>query len=214
MSSFADKLKTQEEQAQKEGISSQGGGDWYKLTEGANMVRILAEPEMIFEKFKVGICYTDCGYEGNAKLLTYVLDRKDNKIKLAKLPYSVGTKIGTYEADVEFGNEFVGFPMPYDIRIIAKGAGTKEVKYEIDPSPRKVPVDTTILEELAKKKSIPEIVQKMKDNQKEKHMQDGTWQANQERKAKLKEELDAARTSPKVDDGYPEDDIDPADIPF
>ena len=199
---FAEKIKYQEEEGKKEGIASQSGGGWYKFVEGTNMFRVLSEPEMIFEKYKVGICYTDCGYEGGARMMTYVLDRKDNKIKIAKLPYSLGTAIAGYQTDVEFGNDFEEFPMPYDIRVIAKGAGSKEVEYKIDPSPKKVPVDSEILEQLSKLKSIPDVISKMKENQKEKHMQDGTFQANQERKTKLKEELDGVRGK-SVDDGYP-----------
>lgn len=194
--SFSDKIKAQEEEAQKEGFA--GGNDWYKFTEGANMFRVLAEPEMIYEKYKVGICYTDCGYEGSPKFLTYIIDRKDNRIKLAKLPYGVGSTIASYQTDVEFGNDFTDFPMPYDVRVTAKGAGSKEVEYKTDPSPKRIEIESHILEALSKKKPISEIVQKMKDNQKEKHVADGTWQAEQDRKTKLHSELQPLRDAERA----------------
>lgn len=210
---FSDKVKRQEEEAKKEGYAQQGGGDWYKMVEGDNRFRVLAEPEMIFEAFKVGICYTDCGYEGTAKFMTYVLDRKDNKIKIAKLPYTVGTAIMGYEKDEEY--KFEGFPMPYDIKVSAVNAGTKEVKYTVMAGRANTVVDGIFMDDLRKKKSIADIITKMKANQKEKHMQDGTWQKNQEVKDSLRERMEEVRTThtdePEVD--YPNnEDVD--SIPF
>lgn len=210
--SLSDKFKAQEEQAKKEGIASQGGGDWFKLVEGDNIIKILTEPEMFFEKFKVGICYTDCGYEGTAKFMAFVLDRKDGKVKLAKLPYTVGTTIAEYENDEDYS--FTGFPMPYNVKIKAVGAGTKEVKYTITPSPKREELPEEVLTELKKRKPVSEIIQKMKEKQKESHIADGTWEKEQNRKKKLKEDLDAARSSAPVDDGYPEEEINADDIPF
>jgi len=210
--SLSDKYKTQEDAAKKEGISSQGGGDWFKIVEGDNVIKILTEPEMFFEKFKVGICYTDCGYEGNSKFMAFVFDRKDGKIKLAKLPYTVGTTIAEYENDEDYN--FTGFPMPYYVKIKAVGAGTKEVKYTITPSPKREEVSEEILTELKKRKPVSEIIQKMKEKQKEAHIADGTWQKEQDRKAKLKADLDAAKGSAPADDGYPEEEINAEDIPF
>lgn len=192
--SLSDKIKEQEEQAKKEGISQTGGG-WLKVVEGDNRFRVLAEPEMIFEKYKVGICYTDCGYQGTAKFLTFVLDRKDNSIKLAKLPYSVGNAIAEYEEDDEY--QFDGYPMPYDLNLKAKGAGTKEVEYTLVAGRALTPIAEEILEDLKKKGSLLDIITKMKDNKKQEHIGDGTWDKRQEEKIKLKTELDAAREAGK-----------------
>jgi hypothetical protein len=211
--SLSEKFKAQEEEAKKEGIASQGGGDWFKLVEGDNVIRILTEPEMFFEKFKVGICYTDCGYEGTAKFMAFVLDKKDGKVKLAKLPYTVGSTIAEYEQDEDYN--FEGFPMPYNVKIKAVGAGTKEVKYTVTPSPKREDVAAEVLTELKKRKPVSEIIKKMKEKQKDAHVADGTWQKEQDRKSKLKAELEAAKGSGAVDEGYPTDEeIDPADIPF
>lgn len=213
--SYADRIKEQEEQARKEGIAQQGGGDWYKFVEGDNIFKVLAEPMMIFEKFKVGICYTDCGYEGNAKFLTFVLDRKDNKIKLAKLPYGIGTMIAEYEKDEDYS--FEGFPMPYNIKVKAVGAGTKEVKYTVTPSPRREELSADVAEQMRKKASIADIVAKMKEKKKQEHIEDGSWQREQDRKAKLAEELASVKGgTPTAEAGvdYPEAEVNVDDIPF
>lgn len=221
MSTFSEKVKRQEEEAREQGIASQGGGDWYKFVEGDNRFRILSEPEMIFEKYQKGICYTDCGYEGTAKFLTFVLDRKDEKIKLAKLPYTVGDAIMGYENDEEYN--FDGFPMPYDIKVNAKGAGTKEVKYTVIAGRATSEVPTATLEELEKKSSISDIVTKMKEKKKQEHVDDGSFQREQERKANLKAHLDTVRPKEgakvahvgSMDSmDYPEEEINPEDIHF
>lgn len=181
--SFAEKVKQQEEEAQKEGYAQSGGG-WYKFVEGENRFRVLAEPEMIHEDFKLGMCYTDCGFQGASKFMAYILDRKDNKIKIARLPYTVGTAIMGFEKDEEY--KFEGFPMPYDIKVSAVGAGTKEVKYTVMAGRANTPVEPQVLEDLSKKKSIADIVITMKENQKEKHMKDGTWEKNHTHKEEKK----------------------------
>jgi hypothetical protein len=226
--SFADKMKQQEQQAQEAGHASKGG-DWFKFVEGDNIFRVLTEPEMIFEKYNVGVCYTDCGYEGSPKFMTYVLQTEKNVegedelvIKLAKLPYKIGTQIAEYESDEDYS--FTGFPMPFNIKVKAKGAGTKEVEYTVIPSPNRSEVSDEIKAQLAKLKPVPELIEKMKANQKEKHVADGTWQKEQDRKEALKAGLAKAKADAGVKDpvvqtdgstsDYPEEEINPEDIPF
>ena len=206
--SLQDKIKAQEEEAKNAGYASSGSGEWFKFSEGDNRFRVLTEPEMMFEKFKTGICYIDCGYEGNAKFMVFLLDRKDGKIKLAKLPYSIGTAIAGYEADEDWS--FEGYPMPFDINVNAINAGTKEVEYTVIPSPKKESLADQIKDELDKKTPVPEIIKTMKEKQKQKHIEDGTWQAEQDRRAKLKAEIEEARFGGSSID-YPEDD---GEMPF
>lgn len=211
MTTFADKIKAQEEEGRREGISSQGGG-WYKFVEGDNVFRVLTEPELFFEDFKRGICYTDCGYQGSAKFLTFVLDMKDNKVKVARLPYGIGTTIAGFQQDEDY--KFDGFPMPFNIKVKAKNAGTKEVEYTVLPSPNRSDVSEQVLGELSKSKSVAEILTKMKDDQKQKHIEDGTWQKEQDRKASLKEEIATARATGNGEiDNYPTE-VDVDSIPF
>lgn len=216
MTSFAEKIAEQEAQAQAEGIAQKGGGDWYKFEEGDNSFRVLEEPEMIFEKFKTGICYTGCNYEGTPKFIAHVLDKKDGKIKIAKLPYKIGSTIASYQADEDYA--FEGFPMPYDIKVHAKNAGTKEVEYTITPRPKREEVSSEVKEQMLKLKPITEVVEKMKANQKQKHIEDGSFDARQREKLALKEEIASARAGIVSDEDtieYPADEwINPEDIPF
>jgi len=212
---FNEKIKKQEEE--NKGFS-RGGGDWYKFTEGENKFRILNEPELIFKDFKLGICYTDCGFQGSSKFMCNVLDRKDNKIKLAEIPYTIGTTIAGYEADPDY--QFQGFPMPYDIKVNAKGAGTKEVEYTVIPARANEPLTAEITEAVSKLKPIPEIIQKMKDGNKEKHLSDGTWDKNHqgltdEQKKSIKEARDAEiKAREQRGENLDEGDIDVGEIPF
>lgn len=203
---LADKIKEQEEIAKNEGYASSGGGDWFKFSEGANKFRVLTDPEMIYEKFKKGICYIDCGYQGTPKFMLFLLDRKDRKIKLAKLPYTVGNTIAEYETNEDW--QFEGYPMPYDITVNAKNAGTKEVEYTITPTPKKEDISKEVEAELATKTNTLEIIQSMKDKQKQKHIEDGSWQTEQDRRAKLKEDIEAAKANmaSRASIEYPEND--------
>ncbi len=207
------KQQLEKEMQNNSSMNENTASDWFKFVEGPNTFRVLSAPVVMFEKFKVGICYTDCGYQGSPKLLSWVYDRKDNRIKLAKFPYTIGEQIVAMETDADYG--FTSFPIPYDMTINATGAGTKEVKYSA-PLPRPVkPLDQSILDDLAKRKSCSEIIETMKNKQKDKHIADGTWQKEQDRKTALKAELKDTRTGVnETPDYYPTEEIDPKDIPF
>ena len=201
--SFADKVNKQEEAGREAGHASQGGGDWFKFQEGENTFRVLEEPEMMFEKFGKGICYTDCGYEGSTKFLTYILDRSDGKIKLAKLPYKIGNAIASYESDEDYA--FEGFPMDYDIKVNAKGAGTKEVDYTVTPRPKRESVDSDTAKKLLDLNRVTDVIEKMKEKKKAEHVADGTWQRGWDRKAEVAKGIAEARGSePVIEDSYPE----------
>ena len=176
---FAEKIQAEEERAKSEGYYTPSSSDYFNLEEGDNTFRILAMPEQVFERYlpsakKYEICYTDCGYQGTPKFRVWVLDRKDNLIKIAKLPYTIGTLIAKYQTDEDYA--FEDFPMPYDIKVNAKNAGTKEVEYTVTPRPQRTDVEASIMEEFAEKTPMAEIVAKMKDKQKEQHVKDGVYQ--------------------------------------
>ena len=194
--SINDKLQ----QAQKS-EHAQKSGEWFKLKEGDNTIRILTELEVIFEDFKKGICYTDCGFTGTTKGLAWVLDKSDNQVKLMKINYNLMKTIGAWETDEDYG--FNGYPMPYDIKIKAEGAGTKEVKYTYLPKPVS-PISDEVLDDLKSQKPISEIVQIMKEKNIEKHKSEGTY--GKFRSEATNENADTIE--------YPTDEIAPEDIPF
>jgi len=160
------------------------------------------------------------------------LDNEDEYfVKVADLPYKIGTTIAELEHDEDYA--FTSFPMPYNIKVKAKGAGTKEVEYTVVASPNRTEVPPDILLKLAKLKQIPELISREKELQKEKHVADGSFGREQERKARLQAEINQRRgledtAQPPVEDPkaksvlpeypeYPADpyaDIAPEDRPF
>jgi hypothetical protein len=103
-----------------------GKGEYFKVQESANKFRLLSP------------CV---GYQGsyqgkpNFKFVCWVIDRRDeNKVKLYFMPQTVLDMIGALQMSDDYG--FQEVPMLYDINIMAKGAGTKEVQYSVVPSPK------------------------------------------------------------------------------
>lgn len=185
-------LKSKLDEANNSEFSSGSTGGWFKFQEGKNQFRILSEPEILFEDYKQGICYEGCGYEGKPKYLAWILDRADNQVKLMKIPYSIFQNLVAFEEDEE--TNFTGFPMPYDIKINAKNAGTKEVEYTVMPSIKREAVPMTVVDEVLQKNTTKEIIEKMKQKQIEKHKAAGIYKSPEEREAervtKFKEGLE------------------------
>lgn len=180
--SLQDDLK----KAESSEMANSSGG-WFKMAEGPNTFRILTLPVAIFEDFKRGMCFTGCKFKGSIKHLAYVLDRKDNAIKLFKIPHTIFKWLVSLEANPDWA--FEGFPMPYDVVIQATNAGTKEVDYLPNARPVKEAVSPETLEQLAKKTKVEEIIVKLQAKSKEKN---------------------AGIVEPDVEGT----EVDPADIPF
>jgi hypothetical protein len=103
-----------------------GSGDYFKLKEGKNRFRLLSE------------CLPHPGeYQGkkNFKWLCYVLDRLDGKVKPFFMAHTIYKQIEALQTDDDY--HFEDVPMPYDITITAKGAGTIDVEYAVIPSPQR-----------------------------------------------------------------------------
>jgi hypothetical protein len=78
------------------------------------------------------------------------------------MPKTVLEAISALEEDEQFG--FSGLPMPYDLNISARGAGTKEAVYNVLPGkPGKL--TGAELEEFKSKKPIDEVVARLLENQ-------------------------------------------------
>jgi len=129
-----------------------GKGQYLKLKEGNNTLRLMSEC--------VGHEDTYNGRK-NFKWVCWVIDRADNVIKPFFMPHSIYTDIEAYQMNPEYVFETV--PMPYDVTITAKGAGTKEVKYTVTPARSNVPLTGAEVEEFGKRIDIHEFVQKLKD---------------------------------------------------
>ena len=196
--------------------------DWFKFSEGDNRVRIMSWLEPLGSHYSKnpelysGICIgkdhcTGCK-EAEAetddkkknkvqvKFLTWILDYKDNTLKLAKFPYKVMTALQVFQGNPDY--VFSEMPMPYDITINAKNAGKTDVIYTVMPTKER-PLPADVLEKHAKNGTPAEIKEKMK--------------------AKKLKELGVIAEEPKKDlkagepdrgYDYPTDDINPENISF
>lgn len=145
---------------------------YFQLSEGANKIRVLSKGVVIASHWVGQKFYTcfgkakGCQYPHerenlNLKFLHWVIDRKDETTKLARFPYTIEKELGAYSADEDWA--FDDFPMPYDLTIKAVGAGTKEVKYSVIPSPKRVPLSETELQDYQAQTPIEEVVERMKE---------------------------------------------------
>lgn len=155
-----------------------GSGNILKLKEGGNRLRLMTE------------CLPHQGtYKGtkNFKWLCYVIDRTDGKLKPYFMPHSIYKQIEALQMDDEY--KFTTVPMPYDLILNAKGAGTKEVEYTIIPR-KETPITALEHQELATMKPLREYQTELRQKEAEKQN---------------------AAEPPPVDDGQP---ITADEIPF
>ena len=192
------------------------GSNKFEFKKGANKVRILTFPEILATHFFgkgnpsvicVGIedgCqfHKDDNDRPSLKLVSYVVDREDGKVKLAELPLSV--RYGLQDLQNTEGFEFSDFPMPYDVQIFHDPDNNDpKAKYRTTDIPKMIPLTKEEQEsfDAEMKRMTPE-------------------QYVEKRKAKVrgvdsgyKAPSDQVGTiTPKV--SYPTEDINPDDIPF
>lgn len=134
----------QRKQAEESG--QLGGGGFFKFKDGDNRLRLMS----------VCLPHTST-FDGrkNFKWLCYVLDRRDGEVKAFFMPHRVYKAIEALQMDPEYAFEEV--PMPYDVNIKAKGAGTKEVEYTLLPARRATPLSEEELDKLEAAKPLEEL---------------------------------------------------------
>lgn len=123
-----------------------GGGDIYKYKEGENRFRLMS------------VCIPHNGeFQGrkNFKWLCYVLDRRDGKVKVHFMPHTVYKTIEALQENPDY--TFQTVPMPYDITVMAKGAGTKEVEYSLIPARKETPLTDDEEADLEKQKPLEDV---------------------------------------------------------
>jgi hypothetical protein len=131
-----------------------GKGQYFKVKEGANKIRLLSPCIPYQSEFKG---------QTNVKFLCWIIDRVDGQIKLYFMPTTILNAIGGLQMSDDFGFEDV--PMPYDITIMAKGAGTKEVEYTVVGARQNTPLTEQEQGEFNNKPSIDEVIEKLKEKQ-------------------------------------------------
>lgn len=212
MANFSDEFdKTTKEL----GIGTENGA-WFKPKEGANKLRILTSPIHSLSRFKYGICYEGAPYckpeslgkdeKLQNKWLVWAIDRSDGAVKLYNMPYSITKEIATLQSNEEY--VFESFPMPYDITLSAKGAGTKEVEYTVLASRKNTPLTDTEIEILDKQTPPEAILESMKDKVRAQHGHDDEY-SHQD----VEQAAEDISTLSVVDAAY-QDAPDPSDIPF
>src|ERR1700674_4530607 len=124
-----------------------GKGDGkFRFQEGANKLRILSEHAVLQNEYQG---------QRSIKFLTWVFDYATNKVKLAFFPYTIAKAIAALQKSDDYA--FSEIPMPYDITVNAKGAGTKDVEYQVVPARNNSDVPAEALSQLAKEKPIAEV---------------------------------------------------------
>ena len=187
-----------------------GPSEYYKLKNGANLIRILTPFKVYGKHFAKmgykGICIgKDEGCKGcaegtkpSAKWLAWgyvpeaVGDKFQNKLALLEFGYTIVSQLRDLQKDDEHG--FEEFPMPYPINVKTDKVGTTDVTYTVIPR-KESPIDEELLKELAKENTPEQIVEAMK-----------------EKKGKKSEVEPSEARGAGIE--YPRDDINPDDIPF
>jgi len=147
-------------------------GNWLKLEEGENKVRLVSDCSDFGSHFdtqlkKSFICtgketcaYCQKGEKSRVRFYAWVIDRRDGVIKLAEFGYSIFKEIEKLAKSTDYGFDVTP---SYDIDINRKGKGL-DTEYSI-LADRK---DSPLSEEEEKKiqdscKPLDDMIQKMKD---------------------------------------------------
>ena len=158
------------------------------------------------------------------KYTCYLIDVKDTekKVQMADLPYSVIKQVGEYQTNIDYA--FETFPMPYDITVkFDPDTNVPNDMYKVLPSPKQTPVDKEVLEALEEKMATltpAQSVAKKKEWQVAQHEKDGVikketraeWVARVNKEQESKIASGEIKAEDKIE--YPEEEIDPKDIPF
>lgn len=200
--------------------------DFYKLQNGDNPIVLLSNPVGYSEMFRVGIAYEGCGYAkySSRRYKCYVLDLKDDKIKMANFSYTVATMIN--DLRIASRTAFDTLPCPYVMNLKTESAGKKEVKTSILAGENYI-LNKEQRDELESYDSVRDIIDRLKVAQKKKMEEDDAYrhsieeiitarEKEDEDKRKQKE-LDGTIPSQRQDLGvieYPEEEINLDDIPF
>ena len=153
------------------------GSEWFRPPLGESKVRLVSEFEIIAKHWRndikrTAVCYgkeKGCPYHGEkeqrAKIeyLIWLIDRKDKKLKIAALPYSVMKKIADWKTSTEYGYDVL--PL-FDVVISKKKTGERQMEIEYDAVPSRKDSPLTDEEQemiLDEANDLSEVVQKMKD---------------------------------------------------
>jgi hypothetical protein len=163
---FEDELKAAEK------AFNIGKGDTFKFQEGDNRIRVLSPGKPVathrISQKEYHTCYGEdkgCPFHGDnekqtsVKFLMWIIDRRDGKVKLAFMPYTIMKNLVTLQNDPDY--RFSAPPLPYDITVNAQKAGTKEVTYTVLPK-KEEPLTVDEEREFADQKPVDEVIERLK----------------------------------------------------
>lgn len=161
----------------EEEIKEERAKGYFDIVEGKQQFILLSHCAPLAQVFDPATKKYRAASEGDRgtsiKGVCWVL--QDGLVKQAKLPYTIVKAIRGLQQNPDW--EFV-IPFPHMMTLDAVGAGTKEVKYSITPSPKKTEVPASVLEELKKKQTPEEIVEKIRGGKSEpRHSEEDTRDA-------------------------------------
>ena len=207
-----------------------GGGDWFKFQKGVNKIRVLASSSEPIANHFIGengssknvVCIgknEGCPFHGkdapvgkdgkpkkpSIKYLMYIIDRKNDAIRLVSVAYSVVKQIGELQMTEDW--EFDSLPMPYDLTVKYDPDAAPNDKYKVIASPKRELVNQETLNQLAELKPLDEILEKIKAKQA------GNMPEIKEGKSEDLPVINQDEEEPPIDD-VEEPQIDLKDIPF
>jgi hypothetical protein len=130
------------------------GSDKFTIKEGENRIRVLS-PSVALQNTYKG--------ETRVKFVTWVWDFSENALRLAFLPITIVRAIAALQAKPDYA--FTEVPMPYDLLIDAKNAGTIDVEYSVTAARANSDVPQEAIDALAKEKPITEVVAMIQQKQ-------------------------------------------------
>jgi hypothetical protein len=154
------------------------GGDWFKPEQGDNRVRVVSEFvdygnhfDSVAKKSVICTGSDTCPiclkaiksgtYQDNkpkVQFLGYVIDRKDEKIKLYRMSWSVFNSLNELSIAADYA--FDGIP-PYDITINRKGTTKNDTEYKVIAARQNSELTEDEMSKIAELKPIQAVLEDM-----------------------------------------------------
>lgn len=136
-----------------------GGGEYFKVQNGNNIIRVITEGIYHESEYKDKSGKTST----TKKFVMFIIDRKDSKVKPYFAPYAVYKAIAGFEEDPFY--KFQGMPMPFDVNIKVENAGTLNAEYNVQASPNRTELTPDEVVAAREKGSIIDYVNSLKEQQ-------------------------------------------------
>ena len=131
-----------------------GKSEYFKVKEGDNKVRLVSACLPHQSEYKG---------QNTFKWLCQVIDLTDGKVKPYFMPDRIYQNIMSLQLDEDYAFDEV--PMPYNINIRAENAGTKEVKYAVIPSPKRLGLTVEQIKAIEEAPSVQDLQNKVRENE-------------------------------------------------